>query len=249
MSIEIMNRVLENCEAIDESSHMFVLLMLANCANADGFCYPSRGYLAKMTRLCTDTVSDAIKQLCAEGHLTENRRPGRNSTFLVHPKLKTPRTIPGVEPSPSQNAPAAMNAVPSSVAPRAADRSSSPRAPTSSAAQIAAAAASNLSTNPPNHSGGICGQVIHSSPTGSASPPEPFRDTPRTIRDETSEKHQKNSEASDDLKKSLPEKITEKSRRAALLDQRQPTAAERERARVEQLQKIEQALQSRGAHA
>jgi hypothetical protein len=257
LSIELMNSVLR-CDGLRESSHKFVLLLLANCANGEGFCYPSRGYIARLSMLSEDTVSRAITQLCSDGHLTENKRVGRNSTFVVHPKSPesespesepTPRTMRGVEKPDAQELAAALISAASSVAPDPAPRSSPALDPVQSGATKTAQPASKLSTNPPHHAAGACGkasgqsgQSIHNPPHEVLLPSAPCGDTPRTMRDETSEILQRNSEpAPDDLKNRLTKEPRKRSR-----PNFEPTAEELERSRVRQLQKIDQAMRAKG---
>lgn len=75
-----------------------VLLALADNANDEGFCYPSINTLSGKCGMDERTVRRVIKRLEETGHVTERPRPGRSSTFTVHPG-QSARTTPGTVPA------------------------------------------------------------------------------------------------------------------------------------------------------
>ena len=67
-------------------SEKLVLLALADCANDEGFCWPSMATLARKCSKSDRTVQAAIKALCAAGHLTRNEVVGKGCNYTVHPR-------------------------------------------------------------------------------------------------------------------------------------------------------------------
>ena len=83
MSVRVMTAVWE----IDlPDSEKLVLLALADCANDEGFCWPSMATLARKCSKSDRTVQAAIKALCAAGHLTRNEVVGKGCNYTVHPR-------------------------------------------------------------------------------------------------------------------------------------------------------------------
>lgn len=83
MSVRVMTAVWE----IDlPDSEKLVLLALADCANDEGFCWPSMATLARKCSKSDRTVQTAIKALCAAGHLSRNEVVGKGCNYTVHPR-------------------------------------------------------------------------------------------------------------------------------------------------------------------
>ena len=74
---------------MDNSGARFVLLVLANYANEDGYCYPSRETIARKTSMTSRAVQNHLNWLVAHGYITaENRRSnGKQSTNLYRLKF------------------------------------------------------------------------------------------------------------------------------------------------------------------
>ena len=60
-------------QPVDNSGAKFVLVALANFADADGYCYPGQHTLARMTSLDERTVRKHLKRLEAEGFIRRGR--------------------------------------------------------------------------------------------------------------------------------------------------------------------------------
>jgi DNA-binding transcriptional ArsR family regulator len=73
MSIKALNWVLED-ESIPESNDRFVLLILANYADENGNCYPSRDNIAKKTRISVRSVQRSLNWLTDNGYITKEKR-------------------------------------------------------------------------------------------------------------------------------------------------------------------------------
>jgi len=88
MSIQALNWVLSQ-DALENSGARFVLLILANYANEEGFCYPSRETIARKTSMTSRAVQNHLNWLIAHGYITaENRRSkGKQSTNLYRLKI------------------------------------------------------------------------------------------------------------------------------------------------------------------
>lgn len=71
--------------AVGDHTDKLVLLALADNANDEGECYPSLTNVAKRCEISKRTAIRSIHSLVQKGHVTQNARPGRNSTYLVHP--------------------------------------------------------------------------------------------------------------------------------------------------------------------
>tara|TARA_R110000787_G_scaffold275597_1_gene384198 strand:+ start:224 stop:1246 length:1023 start_codon:yes stop_codon:yes gene_type:complete len=83
MSVRVMTAVwdITLCD-----SEKIVLLALADCANDEGWCWPSMATLAKKCSKTDRTVQHAIRDLVAAGHLTRIERPGKGCRYQVHPR-------------------------------------------------------------------------------------------------------------------------------------------------------------------
>lgn len=67
-----------------KSSAKFVLVAMANCANADWECWPSEAHLAEMTGQNRKTIVENIKRLKDFGYIQDTgRRKGRTSQVVV----------------------------------------------------------------------------------------------------------------------------------------------------------------------
>lgn len=66
-------------------SEKLVLLALADCANDEGYCWPSMATLATKCSKSDRTVQASIKALVNAGHLTRNEIVGKGCSYTVHP--------------------------------------------------------------------------------------------------------------------------------------------------------------------
>ena len=83
MSIRVMTRVWD----VDlPDSEKLVLLALADCANDEGFCWPSMATLARKCSKSDRTVQKAVKSLCQRGQLSREARLGKGVHYFVHPR-------------------------------------------------------------------------------------------------------------------------------------------------------------------
>ena len=83
MSVRVMTAV---WEITLPDSDKIVLLALADCANDEGYCWPSMATLAKKCSKTDRTVQASVKSLVAAGHLTRNEVPGKGCSYVVHPR-------------------------------------------------------------------------------------------------------------------------------------------------------------------
>jgi len=93
------------------ASQKFVLLLLANNANEEGYAFPSVPTMSRYSNLDDRTVQRAIVALEEAGHITIKRRAGRATIYLLHPDrpARTPGTVTGVTLTPAQNQVSAEN--------------------------------------------------------------------------------------------------------------------------------------------
>ncbi len=92
MSVEAITWAL--AQAIPHSSAKFVLVAIANLANADGQAWPSVGYLAEATSQDRKTVQANIARLRGWGYLHDSGlRKGATKQVIVY-ELKTPEIGP-----------------------------------------------------------------------------------------------------------------------------------------------------------
>ena len=56
------------------STDKLVLLMVANLADENGFCFPSYAYLARVTEMSERSVQRSIQRLCSAGFLLKEKR-------------------------------------------------------------------------------------------------------------------------------------------------------------------------------
>lgn len=83
MSVRVMTAVWD----IDlPDSEKIVLLALADCANDEGWCWPSMATLARKCSKTDRTVQASIKRLVECGHLTRIEVPGKGCKYRVHPR-------------------------------------------------------------------------------------------------------------------------------------------------------------------
>lgn len=94
--------------ALGDSSKI-VLLALADCANDEGWAWPSIASLCRKANKCERTVQGVIQRLVKEGHLTRNEVPGKGCRYRIHPRnLCTPaESAPaqGLRETPAESAP------------------------------------------------------------------------------------------------------------------------------------------------
>lgn len=83
MSIRIMTRVWD--EATLSGGALLVLLALADIANDDGVCWPSRAVLARRARLTERQVSTVLTKLATGGHIATltGRGRGQHTVYCV----------------------------------------------------------------------------------------------------------------------------------------------------------------------
>jgi len=108
MSVRVMTSVWE-IELPD--SEKIVLLALADCANDEGYCWPSMATLTKKCSKSERTIQGAVKSLIANGHLTQKITPGKGASYTVHPR----RDCTPAETAPPQqlrDTPAALGGTP-----------------------------------------------------------------------------------------------------------------------------------------
>ena len=67
-------------------SEKLALLALADCANDEGFCWPSMATLAKKCSKSDRTVQKAVQSLMEKGHLSRDERPGKGVFYRIHPR-------------------------------------------------------------------------------------------------------------------------------------------------------------------
>ena len=67
-------------------SEKLALLALADCANDEGYCWPSMATLAKKCSKSDRTVQKAIQSLMEKGHLSRDERPGKGVFYRIHPR-------------------------------------------------------------------------------------------------------------------------------------------------------------------
>lgn len=71
-----------------------VLLALADMADKDGVCWPSRDTLAQMALCSTSSVSRHLAALIADGFVEQTRRRQKSATYrVVRERLKTPQDL------------------------------------------------------------------------------------------------------------------------------------------------------------
>ena len=104
MSVEAISWAL--AQPLDRSSAKFVLVAMANCANADMTCWPSVAYLSDATCQDRKTVLENIKRLKEIGIIkaTEDRRgkTGQVTVYLIDQQYqkRVASTVPKTEPVP-----------------------------------------------------------------------------------------------------------------------------------------------------
>lgn len=103
MSIECMTWALK--VQLDRSSTKFVLVILANCANVQGECWPSVQYLCEATGQDRKTVLANIQRLKELGYISDTgERRGRTGQVMVYflheypQPPAAPETVPKTEP-------------------------------------------------------------------------------------------------------------------------------------------------------
>lgn len=91
MSVEAITWALK--QPIHPSSAKFVLLVLANCSNADSMeAYPSVAYLANATSQDRKTVLANIKRLTEMGYIEDTGRRRGNTNQIIVYRLRNPQT-------------------------------------------------------------------------------------------------------------------------------------------------------------
>lgn len=68
------------------ATEKLVLLALADWSNDAGLCWPSIKRLQVKTGLSERGIQNAVKSLCAAGHLTRQENPGNGVNYLLHPR-------------------------------------------------------------------------------------------------------------------------------------------------------------------
>lgn len=100
-----------------------VLLALADNANDEGYCYPSASTLSRKCGMNERSIRRIVERLQDMGHVTQHDRPGRSSTFDIHPGRtvtpdgQSPRTL-------GQDTPDRPSPTPRTVSPSTPDRPS-----------------------------------------------------------------------------------------------------------------------------
>jgi len=70
---------------VGDHTDKLVLLALADNANDAGECYPSLTNIAQFWQIHRATVVRSIHALESAGHVSRRIRPGKNTSYLVHP--------------------------------------------------------------------------------------------------------------------------------------------------------------------
>lgn len=76
MSKKVYNTVLKSEAGGSNTTARFILILLAHMANKDGYCYPSKKYLAQKANCGEITIYRALKRLNAENSLLTVRELG-----------------------------------------------------------------------------------------------------------------------------------------------------------------------------
>jgi hypothetical protein len=71
--------------ALGSHVNLLILLLLADGANKGGATWPSIAALSRISRLSPRSVRYAISALENDGHISTEKRPGRNDRYTVHP--------------------------------------------------------------------------------------------------------------------------------------------------------------------
>lgn len=94
MSVRLMSIVLgAGCDHL-ASTERFVLLALADAANDDGVTWlpivgkADKRSLCRKTSLSERGVQNCLRRLEADGHLSRVEKPGRGTTYTIHPRTK-----------------------------------------------------------------------------------------------------------------------------------------------------------------
>lgn len=83
MSIEALNWAFKS--KLEKSTHKFVLVALANCADPNGICFPSLAYIAEATAQNIKTVKSAMSALKKDGWLFDTgKRMGSTNQVIVY---------------------------------------------------------------------------------------------------------------------------------------------------------------------
>lgn len=69
---------------LESSGEKFVLIALADAANADGWCSMCADTIAYRTGLTARRVKDLLRSICEKGLIFINARLGRSSEFMVN---------------------------------------------------------------------------------------------------------------------------------------------------------------------
>lgn len=108
MSIKRMSAVWEHSK--QEKVKLLILLSLADRADDDGYCWPSRSDIAKRSRCSERYVTTAINEIEIDGELAVNERAGTTHQFIVTVGMTEDeitaakkRRFMGVEPSSGVN--------------------------------------------------------------------------------------------------------------------------------------------------
>jgi Helix-turn-helix domain/DnaA N-terminal domain len=105
MSIKIMTAV---WELTLPDSEKLALLALADCANDEGWCWPSMATLSRKCSKSDRTLQKAIASLVEKGHLSRDERPGKGVLYRIHPRSDcTPEN--SSPPKPTTNTPEAAS--------------------------------------------------------------------------------------------------------------------------------------------
>jgi pyocin large subunit-like protein len=88
MSFEIITWALK--QPVKHLSAKFVLMVMANCANSDGICWPSIGYLSDATGQDRKTVIENIKRLVNDAFIIDTgKNGGRTKSVPIYRLIST----------------------------------------------------------------------------------------------------------------------------------------------------------------
>lgn len=99
-------------------SEKLVLLALADCANDEGYCWPSIETIKKKCSKSERTVQNCIRTLCVKGHLTQKPGTHKSWDYLVHPIVRFASDTPAAAAPRKGCTPQPLRPTPAKAAPR-----------------------------------------------------------------------------------------------------------------------------------
>lgn len=99
-------------------SEKLVLLALADCANDEGYCWPSIETLKKKCSKSERTVQNCIRTLCVKGHLTQKPGAHKSYDYVVHPIVRFASDTPAAAAPRKACTPQPLPDTPAAAAPK-----------------------------------------------------------------------------------------------------------------------------------